>query len=199
MKNELGIPVNYIKEKIAAMEARGNQPDADTLQQIVSDDSKIPPSLKERRKSEIINAGVKIFSDKGFYKTKVKDITDAHEMSTGTFYIYFNNKEDLFLEAIDDVVKSIVGGAAQAIVNALIKEFSDAIDQGLIRPIDPDLTSYAVTGLIETLSFRMTLDDTYTTDKVIEYLIDFFMQGVPVTLSEEQTVRVMAFLEEIRS
>ena len=251
MKNELGIPINYIKEKISAMDTGDNKTSTDTLQQIASDDTNIPPSLKERRKNEIISAAVKIFSDKGFYKTKVKDITDSLDMSTGTFYIYFKNKEDLFLEAIDDVVKSIIGGAAEAIVNEkdfvirmllrakvfleqfsryseilnqlraemtrdskwfqervkgvyhdltqpVIKEFSEAIDQGFIRPIDPDLTAYAVTGVIETLSFRMTVDDTYTMDKVIEYLIDFFMNGFPITLSEEQNMRVMEFLEEIK-
>ena len=251
MKNELGIPINYIKEKISSMDKGDNQTSTDTLHQIASDDSNMPPSLKERRKNEIISAAVKIFSDKGFYKTKVKDITDSLDMSTGTFYIYFNNKEDLFLEAIDDVVKSIVGGAAKAIMNEkdfvmrmllrakvffeqysryseilnqlraemtrdskwfqervkgiyqdltrpLITEFTEAINQGIIRPIDPDLIAYAVTGLIETLSFRMTMDETYTIDRVIGFLIDFFMNGIPVNLSDEQNMKIMAFLEEIK-
>ena len=251
MKNELGIPINYIKEKIAAMDTDSHQNDSISMKEILSDNAKMPPSLKEKRKGEIINAAVKIFSDKGFYKTKVKDITDALDMSTGTFYIYFTNKEDLFLEAIDDVVKSIVGGAAEAIVNEkdfvmrmllrakvffeqysryseilnqlraemtrdskwfqervkgiykdltrpIIREFTEAINQGIIRQVDPDLISYALMGLIETLSFRMTMDKAYTIDRVIEFLIDFFINGVPVTLSDEQNIRVTAFLEEIK-
>lgn len=39
--------------------------------------------------------GVKIISQKGFYNTKVQDIVGAANVSVGSFYNYFNDKNDL--------------------------------------------------------------------------------------------------------
>jgi len=46
-----------------------------------------PPDPKKKEK--IIQAGIELFSTKGYYQTSVKDITQYIGVSTGTFYIYF--------------------------------------------------------------------------------------------------------------
>jgi AcrR family transcriptional regulator len=65
-------------------------------------------------KNSIINAGLKLFSDKGYYKTNSKDIAKEAGVSIGSFYMYFGDKKDLFKEIlvnyhakISDVLKSI--------------------------------------------------------------------------------------------
>jgi len=253
LKNEMGFPVKFIKKKIATHTPLENELENIRLRQADSNEALLPPKgPRDRRKNEIIEASLKIFAEKGFYKTKVKDITDAMDMSTGTFYIYFNNKEDLFLEAIDGVVKTMIGNAAQAMKNEkdylmrllvraqvffeqyskyseilnqlraemtkdstwfqervkgiyrdltqpVIREFNEAMEQGLIRKIDPDLLAYAMTGLIETMSFRMTIDDAYSFDKIIVFLMDLIMNGLPVNMNPRQEKRIQKFLEEVRN
>ncbi len=51
---------------------------------------------KEIRCQQIIIAAQKIFSSKGFNKTTMEDIAKKAELSPGTLYLYFKNKDELF-------------------------------------------------------------------------------------------------------
>lgn len=51
---------------------------------------------KERRRQQIIVAAKRIFSAKGFNKATMEDIADEAEISPGTIYIYFKNKDELY-------------------------------------------------------------------------------------------------------
>lgn len=51
-------------------------------------------------KDKIIDVAKELFSQKGFYETRVSDIVNKADVAQGTFYIYFKSKEDLFLELI---------------------------------------------------------------------------------------------------
>ncbi len=55
---------------------------------------------KLRKNQEIIEASIKVFSDKGFYGATMQDIAKAAEMGVGTLYQYFKNKDDLYYNAI---------------------------------------------------------------------------------------------------
>ena len=50
---------------------------------------------KEKRRQQIIIAAKKIFSSKGFNRTTMEDIARKAELSPGTIYLYFNNKDEL--------------------------------------------------------------------------------------------------------
>lgn len=45
---------------------------------------------------KIILEAERLFSEKGYYKTSIKDITKAAEVGIGTFYIYFEDKHSLY-------------------------------------------------------------------------------------------------------
>jgi len=51
---------------------------------------------KERRRQQIIVAAKRVFSDKGYNRTTMEDIAKEAELSPGTLYLYFKNKEELF-------------------------------------------------------------------------------------------------------
>ena len=51
---------------------------------------------KERRRQQIIIAAKRIFSAKGFNKATIEDIAKEAEISPGTIYIYFKNKDELY-------------------------------------------------------------------------------------------------------
>ena len=46
----------------------------------------------------LIKSAIKLFTDRGYKKTKVIDITEEADVGTGTFYNYFDSKDDIFLE-----------------------------------------------------------------------------------------------------
>ena len=51
---------------------------------------------KGRRRQQIIVAAKRVFSNKGFNKATMEDIATEAELSPGTLYLYFKNKDDLY-------------------------------------------------------------------------------------------------------
>ena len=61
---------------------------------------------KNDRRNSILRAAVKIFTQKGYNQTTVKDIVEEAGVSVGTFYLYFTSKEDIF-EKLFDIASQI--------------------------------------------------------------------------------------------
>ncbi|WP_037282848.1 TetR/AcrR family transcriptional regulator [Saccharibacillus sacchari] len=52
----------------------------------------------QREKHEaILDSAFEIFGQKGFYETKISDITEHAGIAKGTMYLYFKSKEELFI------------------------------------------------------------------------------------------------------
>jgi AcrR family transcriptional regulator len=51
---------------------------------------------RERRRQQIIVSAKRVFSEKGFSKTTMEDIAREAELSPGTLYLYFKNKDELY-------------------------------------------------------------------------------------------------------
>ena len=49
----------------------------------------------EKTKKKLIDSGRKMIMEKGFDNVSVEDITKDCGLAKGTFYTYFNSKEDL--------------------------------------------------------------------------------------------------------
>lgn len=67
-------------------------------------------SRKERekyfRKTEILNAALKVFAEKGFENAKLEEIAAEAEFGKGTLYNYFENKEELYKELVITLLKN---------------------------------------------------------------------------------------------
>jgi AcrR family transcriptional regulator len=61
-----------------------------------------------KNREMILDAAIKLFSEQGYENTKISDVTDALHMGKGTFYVYFKNKKELFMECIDRLTVTIV-------------------------------------------------------------------------------------------
>ena len=62
-------------------------------------------SIEKKRK--IIDAGLKLFSEKGYYNTNTAQIAKAAGVSTGIVYQYFNDKKDILIYAVKIYFKEI--------------------------------------------------------------------------------------------
>lgn len=62
---------------------------------------------KERRREDIIAAARKVFSAKGFNSATMEEISSAAELSPGTLYLYFKNKEELHTSLSIDILKHL--------------------------------------------------------------------------------------------
>jgi AcrR family transcriptional regulator len=56
---------------------------------------------RETRRQRILEAATTVFARKGYRHTSVADIIEAAGIARGTFYLYFQSKEEIFLALID--------------------------------------------------------------------------------------------------
>jgi len=61
---------------------------------------KVVPEYKEQARMRIIEQALEMFSERGFYRTRMADIADSLGVSKGAIYQYFKSKEQLFIEAL---------------------------------------------------------------------------------------------------
>ena len=66
-------------------------------------------SMKQvSKRNAIIEAAIEIFSQKGFHRTKISDIAEQANVADGTVYLYFCNKDDLLMQAFDEVMQKLL-------------------------------------------------------------------------------------------
>ena len=66
-------------------------------------------------KGRILDAALDIFSNKGYYKSRMDDIVDEARVSKGSIYFHFPNKERLFLALVDQFADVLERNVEEAI------------------------------------------------------------------------------------
>ncbi len=55
---------------------------------------------REQRRNAILVAAKQVFREKSYHRASVHDIIDRAQIARGTFYLYFNNKREIFAELL---------------------------------------------------------------------------------------------------
>lgn len=87
LRDEEKMPIRFVKNELARFEEESARPE-DHVRSI-------------DRRQEIVQTTARLFSQKGYDKVSIQDIVGELQMSKSTFYTFFNNKEELFLECTD--------------------------------------------------------------------------------------------------
>nr|WP_046349011.1 TetR/AcrR family transcriptional regulator [Sphingomonas changbaiensis] len=81
--------------------------------------SKVPRTERGRRTLRaILDAAAAEFGDRGFHETGIIQITQRAGVALGTFYTYFDSKEDVFQALVRDFSDKVREGAGRAIADA---------------------------------------------------------------------------------
>src|SRR5699024_12087033 len=64
--------------------------------------------LNEDKKNNIINSAIHVFAQKGYKKAATDDIIRFAGISKGSLFVYFKNKQNLFLYVYDFVLETII-------------------------------------------------------------------------------------------
>jgi len=91
------------------------------------------------RRQQLLDAARRLFAERGYHETTIDDITRAADVAKGTFYLYFSEKREIYVE----VVKSFL---------SLIKDFADLVTEQTPSPADYfDRVKSGAVGLLATL------------------------------------------------
>ena len=64
----------------------------------------------QRTRQLLSKALMSLIVEKGYHSVTVQDIIDRANLGRSTFYAHYQDKEDLLLSGIDEVVHSLIGG-----------------------------------------------------------------------------------------
>lgn len=98
-------------------------------------------NISKQRKQQILNAALKVFSEKGFAGATTAEIARTAGISEGTIYKYFGSKRELLMSLIDNQVvaafpEQLPRILSQPIVTGLEGLFSGWLNKTLDRAYD---------------------------------------------------------------
>lgn len=82
--------------------------------------------IKDDKRSRILKAAVRVFSQKGFYNAKVADIAKLAGVADGTIYLYFKNKDEILISIFEDEMERFISEAKREIasVNGIVEKLT---------------------------------------------------------------------------
>lgn len=95
------------------------------------------------RRNEILDAAARLFSNKGYNKCTINDILNEVGIAKGTFYYYFNSKEEVLDAIIERVTEIVVARAEEVASNPelspVMKLLNTIISMRVESEVDNDL------------------------------------------------------------
>jgi AcrR family transcriptional regulator len=110
---------------------------------------------RQARRAQVLHHAKRIFARKGYHQTNIADIIAHARIARGTFYLYFQNKKDIFQELLDQV----------------LCELSTRIQRIRLGPLEPSPADQLRNNLRRVLSF--VLAERELTDILLNHSMGF--------------------------
>jgi TetR/AcrR family fatty acid metabolism transcriptional regulator len=102
------------------------------------------------KRERILRAAIRIFSQKGYFNSKISEIARQAGVADGTIYLYFKNKDDLLISLFEEKMGEVVtdirarvsdGSGALSRLRIFIRNHMDLLtrEAGLIEVIQVEL------------------------------------------------------------
>ena len=65
------------------------------------------PALRDERRAQLVTAARDVFGQKGYHAATVDDITRAAGVAKGTFYLYFDEKREVYYELVRSFLQHV--------------------------------------------------------------------------------------------
>lgn len=107
-------------------------------------------AIREQRRALILEAAVEVFSAMGYHQARVADIIDAAGIARGTFYLYFESKNAIFLELLGDLLAHLRG----SVIGVDLSPGAPPIGQQLFTTVRRILATLASNRALTTILIR---------------------------------------------
>ena len=105
------VPLDFIKNKMRETYSLAKGSNIPT-----KIDKKRNHEKVQKKKEEIIEATLKLYANRGYYLTNIREIAREVGITAPTFYHYFRDKRELFAEAIEYVITNFKNERKKALV-----------------------------------------------------------------------------------
>ena len=116
---------------------------------------------RHARRAQVLRHAKRIFARKGYHRTNVADIIARARIARGTFYLYFQNKKDLFEELLEQVVTELTQRIQRLRVGPGEADPVDQLRANLTRVLSYVLAERELTDILlnHSTGFDHELDD----------------------------------------
>ena len=73
----------------------------------VTRDKRRSPALRDERRAQLVTAARDVFGQKGYHAATVDDITRAAGVAKGTFYLYFDEKREVYYDLVRSFLQHV--------------------------------------------------------------------------------------------
>ncbi|MEK5324264.1 TetR/AcrR family transcriptional regulator [Aeribacillus sp. FSL M8-0254] len=105
----------------------------------------------EESKKKIFQAAAELFAHKGFHATKISDIVAKAGLTQAAFYLYFNSKEEIFEQMLEDFEKQLIhfSDAGKKVADIQPEQVKDHVRETIVDILkflgkNPHLTKVAL-------------------------------------------------------
>ncbi|MDD5409175.1 MAG: TetR/AcrR family transcriptional regulator, partial [Candidatus Omnitrophica bacterium] len=70
------------------------------------------------RRTDILSAATRVFAEKGYHNATMSDIARQAEYAVGTIYLYFKDKQALYLALTDEKIEELIRRVKERIAKA---------------------------------------------------------------------------------
>ncbi len=152
---------------------------------------------RSERRAQVLRHAKRIFARKGYHRTNVADIITRAGIARGTFYLYFQNKKDLFEELLEQVVSEITRRILRLKVGAGEPDPVEQLRNNLKRVVDYVLAERELVDILlnHSVGFDRELDvrirEFY--DRIAAAIKRSLDLGIEMRLVRECDTRVVAY------
>jgi AcrR family transcriptional regulator len=143
-------------------------------------EDKKPEDKKAARRAAILDAATAVFGDKGYAAATVDDIVLRLGVARGTFYLYFDDKQDVFDALVDDFVTRLEAAVISIDVAHPTITPVEQLRQNLARVIS--------LALSEPVLMRLALHDAASQGPELARRVDAFYERLHRLLDESLSI-----------
>src|SRR5262249_52542860 len=151
---------------------------------------------RQARREQVLRHAKRIFARKGYHRTNISDIIARARIARGTFYLYFENKRELFEELLAQVLDELkarihrlrVGPGEPDPVEQLRANLRRVLSLVLAERELTDILLNHATGFDRELDMRIL--DFY--ERVVDQIQRSLDLGIEMKLARECDTRVAA-------
>lgn len=155
---------------------------------------------KTSKKALIMDAALEVFRNKGLDKTSVRDIMKEAGFGLGTFYLYYNDKNDLkekivLNKAMDIIISAEKACAGDDPVGRYISFVDYIIDYLIANPYELELLSENITWALYT---EIENDERLKeAESTLKFILSKYQNLFSKNYSESQQLYILAMTLEI--
>jgi AcrR family transcriptional regulator len=152
---------------------------------------------RHARRAQVLRHAKRIFARKGYHRTNIADIVTRARIARGTFYLYFENKKELFEELLDQVFQELGERIRRLRLGPDEPAAADQLRNNLRRVLEFLLTERDLTDILlsHSLGFDRELDARIHTfyDRIAQLIQRSLDLGVEMELVRACDTRMVSF------